>query len=225
MKTIVYYTIYETVNKINGKKYIGKHITNNIQDNYLGSGLYLTKAIKKYGRENFIKNILFIFDNEIDMTNKEKELVNTLLISDDNYYNIALGGQGGVTVLYKEHPLYELVCDKLKHTQKKRANESSKITKELHKKKKVGMYGKKQTENQKKIVSEFMTGRKKTQQHIQNHKKSLEMKFSDPNYIHPNKGVMKIKKQCTHCNRDIDSGNYSRYHGDKCKLNPLINQT
>ncbi len=25
------------------------------------------------------------------------------------------------------------------------------------------------------------------------------------------------KKNCKHCNRDIDPGNYSQYHGDKCK--------
>lgn len=27
----------------------------------------------------------------------------------------------------------------------------------------------------------------------------------------------KIKKECPYCNRMFDSGNYTRYHGDKCK--------
>lgn len=48
--------IYETVNLINGKKYIGKDSKNN--PNYLGSGKYLRRAIKKYGRHNFKKTIL-----------------------------------------------------------------------------------------------------------------------------------------------------------------------
>ena len=56
-------------------EYIGKRVTEDINDSYLGSGKHLKRAIKKYGIENFIKNILFVFDNEEDMNNKEKELV------------------------------------------------------------------------------------------------------------------------------------------------------
>ena len=111
----MYYTIYETTNKINGKKYIGKHITNVLNDNYLGSGLYLNKAIEKYGKENFEKNMLHIFDNESDMNKKEQELVNQHIVLDKNYYNLSLGGQGGVTVLFEEHPAYLDVCNKIKN--------------------------------------------------------------------------------------------------------------
>ena len=45
----MFYTIYLTVNKINGKKYIGKHVTEDPYDSYLGSGIVLSNAIKKYG--------------------------------------------------------------------------------------------------------------------------------------------------------------------------------
>lgn len=48
--------IYLTTNLINGKKYIGKDARN--QPYYLGSGKYLKKAIQKYGKENFKKEIL-----------------------------------------------------------------------------------------------------------------------------------------------------------------------
>jgi len=50
--------IYKTTNIINNKIYVGQHRTNNINDNYLGSGQLLVKAIKKHGKTNFKKDIL-----------------------------------------------------------------------------------------------------------------------------------------------------------------------
>lgn len=66
-----YFTIYKTTNLCNGKYYIGQHRTNNVNDDYLGSGIILKDAIKKYGKNNFKKEILFIFDNEYDMNKKK----------------------------------------------------------------------------------------------------------------------------------------------------------
>jgi hypothetical protein len=48
--------IYKTTNLINNKIYIGKSNTNN--SDYLGSGKRLKLAIKKYGKENFKKEML-----------------------------------------------------------------------------------------------------------------------------------------------------------------------
>lgn len=91
------HTIYKTVNNINGKFYIGKHQTFNINDGYLGSGVVLEKAIKKYGKEHFHKEILFVFETEEEMNAKEKELVTRELINDPLCYNACLGGEGGDT--------------------------------------------------------------------------------------------------------------------------------
>jgi hypothetical protein len=90
----MHYIIYKTTNLISNKIYIGQHITNNLDDGYLGSGKNLKHDIKKYGKENFVKEILFIFDNFEDMDNKEKELVTKEFALREDTYNIIIGGQG-----------------------------------------------------------------------------------------------------------------------------------
>ena len=52
--------VYCTTNMINGKKYIGQRKFYGNWKSYLGSGLLLTKAIKKYKRDNFTKEIIYI---------------------------------------------------------------------------------------------------------------------------------------------------------------------
>lgn len=91
----MYYTIYKITNLINGKYYIGKHQTKNLDDGYMGSGKVLKFAIEKYGIENFKKEILHIFDTETEMNAKEKELVVVCKES----YNLNEGGKGGFSYI------------------------------------------------------------------------------------------------------------------------------
>ena len=96
------YTIYQTTNNINGHIYIGCHRTESPNDKYLGSGHILKKAIKKHGKENFSKTVLFIFDNEKDMLDKEKEIVNKEFVGRGDTYNAKVGGIGGFDHLSRE---------------------------------------------------------------------------------------------------------------------------
>ena len=95
------YTIYKTTNIVNNKTYIGCHKTLNINDDYIGSGKLLKRAVKKYGRENFLKTILFVFDSPEDMFSKEKEIVDKLFVESDKTYNILIGGNGGYDYINK----------------------------------------------------------------------------------------------------------------------------
>ena len=97
----MYYTVYKIINLVNGKIYIGRHKTENLDDNYYGSGTAIGKAKRKYGKENFDKEILFIFDNENDMFRKEEELVDLDFTNDPNTYNIMMGGENGFNFMGK----------------------------------------------------------------------------------------------------------------------------
>lgn len=90
-----YYLIYQTINLANNKIYIGKHITENIEDQYFGSGKYLQNAIKKYGLEKFEFKILFELQNEEEMNLLEKCVVTQEFCDREDTYNINIGGDGG----------------------------------------------------------------------------------------------------------------------------------
>lgn len=89
------YYIYKTTNIINNKIYIGKHSSANMElDSYFGSGIYINKAIKKYGKSNFKREILYQFDNEEDAYLMESKIVNEDFIKRSDTYNVQCGGTG-----------------------------------------------------------------------------------------------------------------------------------
>jgi hypothetical protein len=107
------YIVYKTINKINGRYYIGYHKQKSEDfDHYYGSGNLLKRAIKKHGKENFIREILFSFHNKEAATLKEKELVTLELVLDENCYNIRIGGDGGNTRIGKTKEELELIKKK-----------------------------------------------------------------------------------------------------------------
>lgn len=104
----MYGFIYITTNHINGKRYIGqKSYSQNNWKSYLGSGIYLNRAIKKYGKENFSKEIIEDCETKEILDEREKYWINYYnAVESDDYYNIASGGDGGNTIVgYSEEQL------------------------------------------------------------------------------------------------------------------------
>ena len=102
-----YYYLYQITNKLNGKIYVGVHQTDNLDDDYMGSGTLLKRAQEKYGLENFEKTILQTFDNEEDMFSAEAEIVNEGFLLREDVYNLALGGCGGDRAKFIDYSKYK----------------------------------------------------------------------------------------------------------------------
>lgn len=180
------YYIYLTTNLINNNKYIGKHY-GELDDDYLGSGKLLTLAINKYGKTNFKKEILYISSSNEENNQKEKEFIKTFnAVERRDFYNIHEGGDGGNTTAgwseeekqaYSEkisqkyqgenNPRYG--CHLTEETKEKiRQNRDTSYMQTAEYKEamklaksgvKNGMYGKKHSEESKRLMSEHSKGK------------------------------------------------------------------
>ncbi len=153
----MFYTIYKITNKLNGKSYIGKHQTKELDDGYMGSGKLIRRAIQKHGVENFHKEILHVFETEVEMNEAEKSLV----VLNENSYNLCPGGQGGFGYLNSlpEAEERRLLAASLggKATKGKRNISSSERLKKLHREGRLRhdtFAGKTHSEKSKKKMSE-----------------------------------------------------------------------
>ena len=155
------YYVYKTTNIINGKFYIGKrHYRKKDEKWYLGSGIYLNRAIKKYGRENFKKEIIEWCSSSEEVNNKERFWIAKLdALNPKIAYNIASGGDGG----FLGEEVSKRVGMKLK---------GRKLPKEVCEKMSKAMKGKKKSEEQIEKIRKALTGRKRTEKEIENIRKA-----------------------------------------------------
>lgn len=86
-----YHYVYLITNIENGKQYIGKHSTNNLDDGYKGSGV----IIKKINAQILEKEILEFCDSEEEAYEREKYWINHYdAYNNPNFYNLDEGGHG-----------------------------------------------------------------------------------------------------------------------------------
>lgn len=82
---------------MNNKQYVGQHVSVVYHPVYLGSGTILQKALKKYGKENFVSEPIDWAESKEELDQKEIWWIEFLGATTNrkHYYNISLGGNGG----------------------------------------------------------------------------------------------------------------------------------
>ncbi|WP_162878743.1 GIY-YIG nuclease family protein [Peribacillus butanolivorans] len=85
--------VYITTNTVTGEAYIGKHTT--FGDDYLGSGTKFKEAVKKFGRDKFVReDVAFAYSAE-HLNFLEKSYIDMFKANTDSmFYNRAPGGEG-----------------------------------------------------------------------------------------------------------------------------------
>ena len=144
MEKEIYGFIYLTTNLMNGKKYIGRH-KGKESDSYLGSGVYIKPAIKKYGKHNFKRETLAYAYSDEELNELEKYYIKLYnAVEDKTFYNIAEGG-------YTQPKINGMKGKK--HTNETKRKISQSLTGNPNLKTR-GMSGKKHTDEAKKKMSE-----------------------------------------------------------------------
>lgn len=187
--------IYITTNLINGKKYIGQHAYSEFNENYKGSGVYIQKAIKKHGKENFKVEILEWCYSQEELNEREVYWIDFYqAVESDNFYNLAKGGDG---------------CKK----GSKLSEETKQRLSEIHQGSKHHMYGKHHTEESKRKISEARKGKpskNKGKPFSEDHKLKLSQNHAD---FKREKNPL-YKKVCLHKdnkNKYVDSSDINKF--------------
>lgn len=145
----MYYYIYKitcTKGSFKDKFYFGQHHTENLDDDYKGTGALLKKYYKKYPND-YIKEIIAFYNTQEELNNAEYDIIHPYL-NNPNCLNLRDGGNCGeyseetkkkisesLKSLYKDHPE---IIENMKNTKRLNKKPISEETKskmsESHKK-------------------------------------------------------------------------------------------
>ena len=187
--------VYKTTNKVNGKFYIGKHTTTDINDGYLGSGTTIKRAIAKYGYQNFEREVLGVYDTEQEAYATEAEIVTKDLIESELCYNNRTGGDGGYLQSEKTKAI---ISETLTGTVK--ADETKAKMREAHK-----------------GLNTWTTGRVRPQWERDKISKTMKGRPCLNGDAVREANLKREKHECPHCGIKCEIGSYNRWHGDKCR--------
>jgi hypothetical protein len=165
----MYHIVYLTTNLINNKIYVGVHSPTNLDDGYFGSGKVLKWAIRKYGKENFKRQILhYCLDVEHAYT-IETQIVDDWFINRKDTYNCFLGGKGN------------------------RCNKHTDISKAIIKEKRKLQVMKPMSDEHKKRLSILFTGREVSDEQRKKQSETIKEKYKN-GYKQSEESILKCKE-------------------------------
>jgi len=179
-----YGTIYKITNIKTGKVYIGKttrslndRLQGHINSANKGDNFKLSRAIRKYGKENFIIEPIDFADTRKELNEKEVYYISEY-DSLETGYNMTIGGEGGNTYIDKSDEEMKAISEKISAVLRKNNGNHGQFVGP-----KNGMYGKHQTPEAKEKISKASKGRKFSKEHKR--KISEYYKGRKKHYLHP----------------------------------------
>lgn len=201
--------VYRWTNIINGKWYIGSH-KGTIDDKYRHSSKIVKVAEKKYGLENFTREILFEGDYEKDQIRSVKEAE---YLRKENAANNPMSYN--LTNITGPDCFDKTVLEKIRKTSTGR-----KHTEKAKRKMSKAKRGKLHSEEQKRINAKshigqipWNKGKKGCYSDETKHKMSESHKYLIP----WNKGITEAKVSCPHCHKEGGKSIMKRWHFNNCK--------
>ena len=214
-----YHFVYKTTCLVTGKYYIGLHSTDIMEDGYLGSGMRLTRSVKKYGTEAHKREIIFLAASRKEASNKEAELLSEEVRRDPLCMNLGPGGLGATdrpatseetsAKLSKASKGYvrtkewyeKIVASRKANGTNKHTEETKKVLSEKHK-------GKTLTAEHKKKISDSGKGQKRSEETCRNLSIALKGKNTGP------------KKPFSDAHKEaIRQGRIGKKHSEEAKQN------
>lgn len=179
-----YGTIYKITNIKTGKVYIGKttrslndRLQGHINSADRGDNFKLSRAIRKYGKENFIIEPIGFAEIRDELNEKEVYYINEYK-SLETGYNMTIGGEGGNTYIDKSDEEMKAISEKISAALRKNNGNRGQLIGP-----KNGMYGKHHTPEVKERMSRALKGKKFSKEH--NRKISEYYKGRKKHYLHP----------------------------------------
>ena len=153
---------YMVTNKLNGKVYVGSHSWDGegLDPNYYGSGTAITRAVKKYGKENFQVEVLYYYDTIEECRADEERILTEYDVKNcPHSYNCKNSAIGFTSedVKGKNNPMYGRTGEKHPFYGKTRTEETrNKISQAIK--------GKTHTEDTRNKISQANKGRTRTEE-------------------------------------------------------------
>lgn len=219
-------------NKTN-KLYIGvrtqfkgtKCLESDLGDRYFTSSKQIKPAWKSDIDEFSIVCIIPCHSNHDALLLEIELILSHNAVVSDYYLNYHCPGQTfnrwGVVLSDETKDKISISLSGYKHT--KEAKEKMSRTRQ---KENNPFFGRSHTEETKKALSDKNKGRRRTPEQIQ---KMSEVELGEKNHFYgkthtdetkeilAKKAKDREKKECTYCGKEVDSSNYGRWHGERCK--------